>query len=147
MRLLDTATVELHEFFGDNIPEYAILSHTWGDGEISYQSLEQAKTEASPRPGYGKICQCCELARSNGYRYLWIDTCCIDKTSSAELSEAINSMYRWYRDSAICYAYLKDVSQTSLEDESSTETWCVSGFTVWRLASFRRSDWKTRQMQ
>ena len=125
MRLLDTSTIELHEFFDDDIPKYAILSHTWGDGEISYQNLEQAKTEVNPRPGYGKIRQCCQLARSGSYQYLWIDTCCIDKTSSAELSEAINSMYRWYRDAGICYAYLKDVSQTSLDNESSVEAWCV----------------------
>ncbi len=106
MRLLHTSTLKLHEFFGDQIPSYAILSHTWGNEEVTLQELE--KEESKNRDGYAKITGCCALARSTGWEWLWIDTCCIDKTSSAELSEAINSMYRWYRDSQVCYAYLTD---------------------------------------
>jgi|TARA_R110002003_G_scaffold244_13_gene17550 hypothetical protein len=56
--------------------------------------------------GYEKVVACCELAASEGLQYAWVDTCCIDKSSSAELSEAINSMFAWYRDSSICYVYL-----------------------------------------
>ena len=106
MRLLHTSTLTLHEFFGDEIPSYAILSHTWGDEEVTLQDLEKGQSKS--RAGYAKITGCCALALSNGWEWLWIDTCCIDKTSSAELSEAINSMYRWYRDSGVCYAYLTD---------------------------------------
>jgi hypothetical protein len=61
-----------------------------------------------------KIAMCCQKALSHGYVYVWIDTCCIDKSSSAELSEAINSMYQWYEMAGVCYAYLDDA--TSLED-------------------------------
>ncbi|KAK4032864.1 vegetative incompatibility protein-like protein HET-E-1 [Parachaetomium inaequale] len=81
MRLLNAKTLELSHFVGD-IPPYAILSHTWGAEEALMDTLE----------------------------WVWVDTCCIDKTSSAELSEAINSMYAWYRDSEVCYVYLEDVS-------------------------------------
>ncbi len=52
----------------------------------------------------------CDYARARGYPYLWIDSCCIDKTSSAELSEAINSMFDWYSQAAVCYVFLFDVS-------------------------------------
>jgi len=58
------------------------------------------------KPGYEKVAVCCELAAAENLQYAWIDTCCIDKSSSAELSEAINSMFAWYRDSTICYVYL-----------------------------------------
>ena len=88
MRLLHTSTLKLHEFFGDQIPCYAILSHTWGNEEVTLQDLE--KEESKNWAGYAKITGCCTLALSTGWEWLWIDTCCIDKTSSAELSEAIN---------------------------------------------------------
>ena len=106
MRLLHTSTLKLHEFFGDQIPSYAILSHTWVNEEVTLQDLE--KEESKTRAGYAKITGCCALALSAGWEWVWVDACCIDKTSSAELSEAINSMYRWYRDSQVCYAYLTD---------------------------------------
>ena len=93
MRLLDTTTIKLSEFHDADIPPYAILSQTWGKNEVSFQDLYRVK---SKRPqGYYKIARCCALAASQGYKWVWIDTCCIDKTSSSELSEAINSMYRW----------------------------------------------------
>ncbi|PMD39409.1 hypothetical protein L207DRAFT_634014 [Hyaloscypha variabilis F] len=134
--------MELEEYFDDAIPEYAILSHTWGKEEVSFQewtslfrhrklekrfgkSIEYmfASLELDTiheRSGYSKIERCAEEARSNGIDYVWIDTCCIDKTSSAELSEAINSMFRWYEDSVICYAYLSDVATLDgLEHEDS----------------------------
>ena len=91
MRLLHTSTLKLHEFFDDQIPFYVILSHTWGNEEVTLQDLE--KEESKNRAGYAKITGCCALALSSGWEWVWIDTCCIDKTSSADLSEAINSMY------------------------------------------------------
>ncbi|KAI0634615.1 heterokaryon incompatibility protein-domain-containing protein [Trametes polyzona] len=56
-----------------------------------------------------KIVQFCKVAREAGYKLIWLDSCCIDKTSSAEPTEAINSMYEWYRLADICYVYLEDV--------------------------------------
>lgn len=92
MRLLHTTNKTLHEFQGDEIPLYAILSHKWGKEEVSFQDLKDSAYTS--KDGYRKITMCCDLAASEGWEYLWIDTCCIDKSSSAELSESINSMYR-----------------------------------------------------
>lgn len=107
MRLIKTKLLELSEFVGSDIPPYAILSHTWGEGEVSFQEMERG--DAQSKPGYDKIRRCCETAIADGFEYAWIDTCCIDKSSSAELTEAINSMYPWYKNADVCYVYLVDV--------------------------------------
>ena len=102
------------EDFVDNIPPYAILSHTWGNylEEVTFKDLME--NTGKSKPGYEKIRFCGEQAKRDGIQYFWVDTCCIDKSSSAELSEAINSMFRWYRDAAKCYAYLSDVSKPTV---------------------------------
>lgn len=109
MRLLHVDTFRLEEFVGDQAtPRYAILSHTWEEGEVLYLDLFHLdKTRG--KKGFNKIQRCCEQAKNDGLEWVWVDTCCIDKTSSAELSEAINSMYSWYQDAMVCYAYLGDV--------------------------------------
>lgn len=103
MWLLSTDRAELHFFPGvDAIPHggYAILSHVWGTDEQKFQDLrsisERCKeTGENPRDLMGpKIKGCCLLAAQHGLHWIWIDTGCIDKTSSAELSEAINSMFQ-----------------------------------------------------
>ncbi|KAH7080968.1 heterokaryon incompatibility [Paraphoma chrysanthemicola] len=86
-------------------PAYAILSHTWNDNE-EYLFDDVQNGKGKDKQGYDKVVACCELAASQGFQYAWIDTCGIDKSSSAELSEAINSMFAWYRDSSVCYDYL-----------------------------------------
>ena len=107
---------KVFEFGDDGVTEYAILSHRWVEQEVDYNEVvklarmdEEERSEIRQRDGYRKILQSCEQAREDGYKWLWVDTCCIDKRSSAELSEAINSMYRWYENSRVCYAYLHDV--------------------------------------
>jgi hypothetical protein len=110
MRLLHTQTLELGEFLENATPAYAILSHTWEQEEVLYQDMQGP--DAKQKAGYTKIRRCCEQAARDGYEYVWIDTCCIDKGSSAELSEAINSMYVWYKNAKTCYAYLADVEPT-----------------------------------
>jgi len=107
MRLLNAHTLELKTFV-DHIPPYAILSHCWEDEEVVFSDLADLE-QAKKKKGFAKIEQTCKLAIEDGLCYVWIDTCCIDKSSSAELSEAINSMFAWYRDSEQCYAYLADV--------------------------------------
>ncbi|KAF8854399.1 HET-domain-containing protein, partial [Acephala macrosclerotiorum] len=110
MRLLDTKTLKLHSFLSNSrghIPDYAILSHRWDNKEVSFQNLESGRGKSTE--GYIKIEACCAQARPDGWEYVWVDSCCIDKTSSAELSEAINSMYQWYKNAQVCYAYLRDV--------------------------------------
>lgn len=151
MRLLNVRTLNFEEFIGevgDGIPSYAILSHTWGTEEVSYS--DHINKNSSSKKGYDKIHGCCRLADSEGFQYVWIDTCCIEKSSSAELSEAINSMFQWYRDAGICYAYLSDVN--SSEDPSREESsfarsnWFKRGWTLQELLApsevvFLGSDW------
>ncbi|KAH6702775.1 heterokaryon incompatibility protein-domain-containing protein, partial [Leptodontidium sp. MPI-SDFR-AT-0119] len=142
MRLLrvesdSTSQINLTEdFVGDNIPEYAILSHTWGADteEVTFQDLMNCT--GSNKSGYKKIDFCRDQAERDGLRYFWVDTCCIDKANSTELAEAINSMFRWYRNAAKCYVYLLDVS-TSDHDQAdpSLQSW---------QATFRKSRWFTR---
>ncbi|KAF2689095.1 hypothetical protein K458DRAFT_329214 [Lentithecium fluviatile CBS 122367] len=107
MRLLNTTTLKL-AFFIDNAPPYVILSHTWGDGEVTFDDID--KPYAKDMAGYSKIVCCCRQAVLDGFEWVWIDTCCIDKRSSSELSESINSMYRYYWQAEICYAYLVDAT-------------------------------------
>jgi len=116
MRLLNTTKFKLEEFEGNNIPLYAILSHTWGENEITFQDFRGSDIEKEGE--YKKIRNTCSIAADHGFHYVWIDTCCIDKTSSAELSEAINSMYRWYQESGVCYAYLADVPSNAIDHQT-----------------------------
>jgi hypothetical protein len=132
MRLLNANAqkLELAEFFGDQIPPYAILSHTWGDDEVTFQDLQRGQYEH--KLGFEKIRYTCQQAKRDELSWCWVDTCCIDKSSSAELSEAINSMFNWYARAQVCYAYLADVHcnlcpASGSETESFTELDCVSG--------------------
>ncbi|KAH6710686.1 heterokaryon incompatibility protein-domain-containing protein [Leptodontidium sp. MPI-SDFR-AT-0119] len=140
MRLLhrdDEGNLVLTEFFGDTVPPYAALSHTWGapGEEVILSDIANAQTRH--KRGWGKINFCEKQAASHGLKHFWVDTCCIDKSSSAELTEAINSMFRWYREAARCYVFLANVSTANqdtakpLPDES------------WKPA-FRKSRWFTR---
>ena len=109
----------------DNNPPYAILSHTWGvdTEEVTFKDLTDGTGKS--KPGYEKIRFCGEQARRDELGYFWVDTCCIDKSSSAELQEAINSIFRWYQNAAKCYVYLSDVSTPALDanDDSNRQTW------------------------
>lgn len=117
MRLLNASTFRLHEF-QSAIPRYAILSHTWGDEEVTFDEI--GTPEAKNKAGFQKIKQCCVQAESDGLKFAWVDTCCINKASSAELSEAINSMFQWYRQAHVCYAYLTDVDNNDLNGQPSS---------------------------
>jgi hypothetical protein len=112
MRLLNTRTLRLETFHADSSKlKYAILSHTWGDEEITYEDLRAEPAQMKLKTAaYVKIHGACEQAKRDLCDYIWIDTCCIDKSSSTELSEAINSMFKWYEDAWICYVYLVDCS-------------------------------------
>src|ERR1700743_2617322 len=120
LKLNDTGEFGLTKYFvSDDIPHYAILSHTWGADteEVSFKDMMDGTSKR--KTGYDKIRFCGEQAERDGLQYFWIDTCCIDKSSSAELQEAINSMFRWYRDSAKCYVYMADVKSSQLPWELS----------------------------
>jgi ankyrin repeat protein len=132
MRLLRTdtfeKTVEIIQFGDHDTPRYAILSHVWDKEEVTFQDM--VGPSATQKPGYEKVRMACSVAAADGYKYVWIDTCCIDKTSSAELSEAINSMYHWYQEADECYAYLADVPSKA---EFSGSKWFTRGWTLQEL--------------
>ena len=112
---------KVFDFRDDEATKYAILSHRWiGDTEVNHDEMadlalmeKRERDEIRKRAGYKKILDTCRQAKKDGYEWVWVDTCCIDKRSSAELSEAINSMYRWYANAKVCYAYLHDVDGSS----------------------------------
>ena len=136
MRLLKISTMQLEEFPDISAaPPYAILSHTWGEEEVSFQDFQSNR--AHEMYGYTKIVSCCDQAVSDYLDFVWIDTCCIDKTSSSELSEAINSIYLWYESAYICYAYLADVSSTkdhyTWPVEFAESRWFTRGWTLQEL--------------
>ncbi|KAM7219455.1 Heterokaryon incompatibility protein (HET) domain containing protein [Rhypophila decipiens] len=108
MRLINTRTLKVERFLG-RVPPYAILSHTWGKEEVTLQDFGSDALRERMK-GFGKIQAASQEAQRHDLSHLWVDTCCIDKTSSAELGEAINSMYRWYQSSEVCFTYLEDVS-------------------------------------
>jgi hypothetical protein len=109
LKRLPSGDFQLVSVSNDQPPPYAILSHTWADGqEVTYSELVAGTGE--DKTGYAKIRFCNERAEADGLEYCWIDTCCIDKCTSDELSTAINSMFRWYQRASKCYVYLSDVS-------------------------------------
>jgi hypothetical protein len=139
MRLLelrDDGAFDLTKDLVDEIPPYAILSHTWGgdDEEVTFKDFTEGSQKA--KFGYRKIQFCAKQASCDGLHYIWIDTCCIDKSNNTELSEAINSMFLWYRNATKCYVYLSDVS---IDDSSRFD----SSFQSWK-STFRKSRWFTR---
>ena len=111
-------------------PAYAILSHCWTAEEISHHEFLNACSGERSGPGWTKILDCCVLAKSFGYEWAWIDTCCIDKSSSAELSEAINSMFWWYKQAGVCIVFLSDLQQ---KGDLSRCRWFTRGWTLQEL--------------
>ena len=134
MRLLHTRTFKVKEFIDESdLPPYAILSHVWGksEEEVTFADMQDQK-QARKRTGWNKVAQFCALASQNGLEWAWDDTCCIDQSSSAELSQAINSMYAWYSEARVCYAYLCDVEDPGRANPMAEDS------------SFRRSRWFRR---
>ncbi|KAK0624544.1 heterokaryon incompatibility protein-domain-containing protein, partial [Bombardia bombarda] len=157
MRLLNTHTEQLRDFI--QTPRYAILSHTWGDDEVTFKVLSDSDGDCNYKhlKGYAKIYESCAVARREGFDWIWIDTCCIDKSSSAELSEAINSMFNWYKDSAVCYAYLGDFHHDSISTNDhqdmnapvafAASRWFTRGWTLQELIApsmvvFLNASWR-----
>ncbi|GAW13471.1 hypothetical protein ANO14919_028570 [Xylariales sp. No.14919] len=141
MRLVNALTYQIHEFLDHSVEDYAILSHTWDEEECTLRDMSGPDVEL--QKGYTKIKFCCEQAIADGLNWVWVDTCCIDKTSTAELSEAINSMFRWYSNAKVCYAYLADVID---KDEFASSRWFTRGWTLQELIApkairFYSYDW------
>ena len=153
MRLLHTEALFVEDFTGRKPPEYAILSHRWGSDEVSLQELRcftesdkfrretlaavfdvDISRQNSKKFGKGweKINRACSFVLDHGFNWIWIDTCCINKESSAELSEAINSMFTWYQGAAKCYVYLSDVTFKGGKGFEQSE-WFSRGWTLQEL--------------
>ncbi|KYG13654.1 hypothetical protein FVEG_13919 [Fusarium verticillioides 7600] len=136
MRLINVENLKLETFIGGHVPPYAILSHRWGndDEEVSFKDMDRGTMN---KVGMKKVQGCCRQAKKDNLKYAWIDTCCIDKESSKELDEAINSMFQWYRRAAICYTYMADVpyEQDIWETTSSfsASSWFTRGWTLQEL--------------
>lgn len=153
MRLLNTFTYEMREFVVD-IPHYAILSHTWGVEEVIYYDVvnKQGLHAVSWKQGFPKLMGFSKVAAQNGFKWVWMDSCCIDKSSSAELSEAINSMFAWYRDAVVCYVYLFDFlasegSEFHFVISAARSRWFTRGWTLQELLApenivFYDQNWK-----
>lgn len=168
MRLLHTKTRRFRDVSADvPTPKYAILSHTWGvsNSEVSMKELQslhdadtssKVKTEIKNRAGYDKIIRVCREAQSDGYDYVWIDTCCVADTYSEE-SEAVIGMFTWYRQAQVCYAWLRDVKARKPDDEKDCSLvgekelrkarWFTRGWTVLELVApqkveFFDKDWR-----
>jgi hypothetical protein len=138
MRLLEIDThgnLSFTQDLTDNIPPYAILSHTWGpdNSEVTFKDLRDGTS--TNKAGFTKIDFCAKQARKDGLHYFWVDTCCIDKANYTELSEAINSMFRWYRDAKKCYVYLPDVWIHKRRNDQNEPEW---------QSAFHNSRWFTR---
>ncbi|KAK2059173.1 hypothetical protein LY76DRAFT_463118, partial [Colletotrichum caudatum] len=109
MWLINTRTLALEQFDDPSAVKYAVLSHTWEREEVTFQDMA-CLPKAKGKAGFAKIVSTCEMAlETEGLGYAWVDTCCIDKNSSAELSEAINSMFKWYRQADVCFVLLSDL--------------------------------------
>jgi tetratricopeptide (TPR) repeat protein len=117
---------------GDTFPLYAILSHTWGKQEVTFDDLNN--NTGSSKDGYEKLEFCANQAEQDGLRYFWVDTCCINKADAGELQHAINSMFRWYQSAVKCYVYLSDISAAG-QNQLSQRDW---------EPAFRNSRWFTR---
>ncbi|KAK1831661.1 vegetative incompatibility protein HET-E-1 [Podospora conica] len=152
MRLLQTRNApETTEFVDERaFPRYAILSHTWGEEEVSFKQLA-SPTQCVAQRGYRKVLETCALASKAGIEYAWVDTCCIDKTSSSELVEAINSMFHWYQAAAVCYVILEDLEPDAvLETALPNCRWFTRGWTLQELVAprcevlFFDRDWNCR---
>lgn len=162
MWLINAPTLALEFFLPEQAPPYAILSHTWGDGEVSLAEFQRLDEHTRAKPGFSKIQKTCDIAEAHDIAHVWVDTCCIDKTSSAELSEAINSMYSYYRRATVCFAYINDwypnttwknlssgKSKGKSKSESSPLRWFTRGWTLQELIApsdvrFYDSTWNFR---
>lgn len=153
MRLLNIKTMQVVSFPNrqiSDIPDYAILSHRWGPEEVTFHEMQNKPTGIYDKKGYEKIRKCCEIASSTGFEFIWIDTCCIDKTNKLELTSTLASMFQYYRNSQVCYTYMADVSSSDNPYDAGsdfrTSTWFKRGWTLQELVApllvtFFDQDW------
>jgi hypothetical protein len=142
------------DLIGDKIPPYAILSHTWKEGqEVTFADLKDldnaVDVDTQRKEGYQKIRFCAQQAKRDGLDYFWVDTCCIDKANNTELSRAINSMFRWYQNAERCYVFLSDVANDTSEIDSKSalkqSRWFKRGWTLQELLAPRSVEFFSKE--
>lgn len=157
---MNTSTFELHTSTQIEFKQqgYAILSHRWGPDEILFSQIGHFANELRQTkyrhalPQLDKIHGACLTARNQGLHWMWIDNCCINKSDNSELSESINSMFKWYSEAVICLTYLSDVRKTSGSpvfqsyETGETSKWFSRGWTLQELLApskllFYDADW------
>lgn len=136
----------------EDLPSYAILSHTWGTDEIFFADLKKTCDDWQQKSGYRKLEFCADQAIKDGIQFFWVDTCCIDKSDSIEFQTAINSMFRWYRDADRCYVFLEDISilpkkstEVPWEGKFRESRWFTRGWTLQELIAPRLVDFYSRE--
>lgn len=133
MRLLNVYTLEFSEYSAD-VPKYAIASHRWKAGtEATIKEVRNKRN--TEKDGYVKVQSFASYVREHvcNVEWLWIDTCCVNQDSSQEVTEAVNSMFRWYSNAEVCLAYLADVSNAEDEREFRRSEWFRRGWTLQEL--------------
>jgi hypothetical protein len=139
MHLLNTTTLRLSHFF-NSVPNYAILSHTWTNEEVTFENIHT--TDAVSKVGYPKLFGACTQARNDGFEWLWVDTCCVDHKSSAEISEAVNSSYKYFWLAEKCYVYLSDVpARTFVEAAWFVRSWTLQELLAPSVIEFYDQEW------
>ena len=149
MYVINVQSMKTEFFQTEQEVEYVILSHRWQEDEVLFHDLQSG--HAHQKSGFAKLESFCKQAAAAGFTYAWCDMCCIDKSSSSELSESINSMFRWYQNAAVCYAHLTDVTTTSIDDSTSDfrgsewfrRGWCLQELLAPRTVEFFNRDWKS----
>lgn len=161
MRCMNTTTFELHTSTQIDFKQqgYGILSHRWGSNEILFSQISQFAHELRQTrnrhvlPQLDKILGACITARQQGLQWMWIDNCCINKSDNSELSESINSMFKWYSEAVVCLTYLSDVRYAGGSpmfqsyETGETSKWFSRGWTLQELLApsnllFYDTDWK-----
>lgn len=147
MRCINTRTGCLEFYPTTEKPGYAILSHRWEDEEVTYDDMQKGLAQYQSKKGFYKLRKVCEQAQEDGIDYAWIDTCCINKDSSHELGEAINSMFAWYAGAVVCYAFLSDVEMGHSTKNLENSVWFTRGWTLQELLApfdveFYDADWQ-----
>lgn len=147
MRLLRVDSLKFFDFHDDATPPYAIASHRWQEEEVTFQEVRDEYNQT--KKGYRKVRDFAKYVRDHvhGVQWLWIDTCCINKDSAAELSEAINLMFKWYRNAQVCLAWLPDVDVVGDEHDFKKSEWFERGWTLQELLAPRTVVFFTRTWQ
>ncbi|KAF2628724.1 HET-domain-containing protein [Macroventuria anomochaeta] len=137
MRFLTSITARQGE---STIPPYAILSHTWGadKDEVTFADLVTGNSKA--KRGYEKIRFCGQQAQQDNLQHFWVDTCCTNKMDKAELSYAIQSMFRWYQNATKCYVYLSEPAFRS--SQWFTRGWTLQELLAPSIVEFYSQEWE-----